>query len=132
MSAIISILAVGIFVGIVGVTYQLTGLVASERELGMTALIDTMVPNQSAWRSQAARLVAAHIALDIIYGPAWTITGAILKVGVYMKTSVGITIGLHILTGLALSSFSLFGSSILQESSAEWHLCSHRLLAPRE
>lgn len=116
MGAIIQILAVGIFVGIVGVTYQLTGLVASERELGMTALIDTMVPNQSAWRSQAARLIAAHIALDIIYGPAWIISGVILKVGVYMKTSVGITIGLHILTGLALSSFSLFGAAFFRKA----------------
>ncbi|KAJ9227162.1 hypothetical protein DTO027B5_830 [Paecilomyces variotii] len=116
MGSIIDILAVAIFVGIVGVTYQLTGLVASERELGMTALIDTMMPNQSAWESQAARFTAAHLALDIIYGPAWIITGLILKLGVYMKTSAGITIGLHILTGLALSSFCLFGAAFFRKA----------------
>ncbi|GAD91978.1 ABC transporter [Paecilomyces variotii No. 5] len=116
MGSIIDILAVAIFIGIVGVTYQLTGLVASERELGMTALIDTMMPNKSPWMSQAVRFIAAHLALDIIYGPAWIITGLILKLGVYMKTSAGITIGLNILTGLALSSFSLFGGAFFRKA----------------
>ncbi|KAL1867032.1 hypothetical protein Plec18167_008823 [Paecilomyces lecythidis] len=115
MGSIIDILAVAIFIGIVGVTYQLTGLVASERELGMTSLIDTMMPNQPRM-SQAVRFIAAHLALDIIYGPAWIITGLVLKLGVYMKTSAGITIGLHILTGLALSSFSLFGAAFFRKA----------------
>ncbi|KAL5051187.1 hypothetical protein BDW71DRAFT_83965 [Aspergillus fruticulosus] len=116
MGAIIDVIAVAIFIGIVGVTYQLTGLIAMERELGMSQLIDCMMPNSSPWVSQAARFCAAHLALDIVYGPGWIIMGAILKAGVYSKTSAGITLAYHILTGLALSSFSIFGASFFKKA----------------
>ncbi|KAE8385826.1 hypothetical protein BDV23DRAFT_187897 [Aspergillus alliaceus] len=116
MGAIINIMAIAIFIGIVGVTYQLTGLVAMERELGMSQLLDCMMPNESRWQSQAARFMAAHLALDLVYGIGWIITGAILKYGVYSKTSAGITIVYNILAGLALSSFSIFGASFFKKA----------------
>ncbi|KAL4917969.1 hypothetical protein BDW62DRAFT_210883 [Aspergillus aurantiobrunneus] len=116
MGAIIDVIAIAIFIGIVGVTYQLTGLIAMERELGMSQLIDCMMPNSSLWISQAARFSAAHLALDIVYGPGWIIMGAILKAGVYSRTSVGITLVHHILTGLALSSFSILGASFFKKA----------------
>ncbi|KAL1957039.1 hypothetical protein VTO42DRAFT_6416 [Malbranchea cinnamomea] len=116
MGAIINFLGVAIFIGIVGVTYQLTGLVASERELGMSQLIDCMIPSSSPWVPQAARFISAHLALDIIYAPGWIVMGIILSFGVYSKTSVGILIIYHILAGLALSSFSLFGASFFKRA----------------
>ncbi|KAL2830664.1 hypothetical protein BJY01DRAFT_260844 [Aspergillus pseudoustus] len=116
MGAIIDVIAVAIFIGIVGVTYQLTGLIAMERELGMSQLIDCMMPNSSPWLPQAARFCAAHLALDIVYGPGWIIMGGILKGLVYSKTSAGITVLYHILTGLALSSFAIFGASFFKRA----------------
>ncbi|KAL4789971.1 hypothetical protein BDV19DRAFT_394503 [Aspergillus venezuelensis] len=116
MGAIIDVIAIAIFIGIVGVTYQLTGLIAMERELGMTQLIDCMMPNSSHWKSQAARFCAAHLALDIVYGPGWVIMGGILKAGVYSRTSAAITLIYHILTGLALSSFAIFGASFFKRA----------------
>jgi ABC-type multidrug transport system ATPase subunit len=116
MGAIVNIMAIAIFIGIVGVTYQLTGLIAMERELGMSQLIDCMMPNESRWQSQAVRFIAAHLALDMVYGVGWIITGAILKYGVYSKTSAGITIIYNILAGLALSSFSIFGASFFKKA----------------
>ncbi|KAL4817811.1 hypothetical protein BDW67DRAFT_159172 [Aspergillus spinulosporus] len=116
MGAIIDVIAVAVFIGMVGVTYQLTGLIAMERELGMSQLIDCMLPDSSPWMSQAARFCAAHLALDIVYGPGWIIMGAILKAGVYSKTSAGITVVYHILSGLALSSFSIFGASFFKKA----------------
>jgi ABC-type multidrug transport system ATPase subunit len=109
MSAIINIISIALFIGMVGVTYQLTGLIAMERELGMSQLIDCMLPGSSQWKAQAARLIAAHLALDII-------TGIILKYGVFSKTSAGITVVNHLLTGLALSSFSIFGASFFRKA----------------
>ncbi|KAL4967743.1 putative ABC transporter [Aspergillus stella-maris] len=116
MGAIIDVIAIAIFIGIVGVTYQLTGLIAMERELGMTQLIDCMMPNSSHWKSQAARFCAAHLALDIVYGPGWIIMGGILKAGVYSRTSAAITLVYHILTGFALSSFAIFGASFFKRA----------------
>ncbi|KAJ6002156.1 hypothetical protein N7522_007383 [Penicillium canescens] len=116
MSAIINIISIALFIGMVGVTYQLTGLIAMERELGMSQLIDCMLPGSSQWKAQAARFTAAHLALDIIYGPGWIITGIILKYGVFSKTSAGITVVNHLFTGLALSSFSIFGASFFRKA----------------
>ena len=112
---IIAALAVAIFIGMVGVTYQLTGLVASERELGVTQLVDCMIPAPH-WQAQAARFIATHLAFDFIYTPGWVITALILKSGIYTTTSAGIMVIFHILTGLALSSFSLFGASFFKKA----------------
>lgn len=116
MHTIVKILGVAIFVGVVGVTYQLTGLIAMEREMGLSQLIDCMMPNASRWQPQAARLIAAHLALDIVYGPAWILTGVTLKYALFFKTSVGITIGIQLLAGLALSSFSIFGAAFFKKA----------------
>ena len=116
MGAVINFLGIAIFIGIVGVTYQLTGLVAAERELGMSQLIDCMIPNNSPWMSQAARFISAHLALDMIYGPGWIVMAIILKFGVYSKTSAATLIIFHLLAGLALSSFSLFGAAFFRRS----------------
>lgn len=116
MGTIINVIAVAIYIGIVGVTYQLTGLVASERELGMSQLIDCMMPSSAPWKPQAARLLAAHIALDIIYLPGWIVMGIVLKFGLFKNTSVGILLIFYILTGLSMSSFSLFGASLFKRA----------------
>lgn len=115
MTAIINIISVAIFIGMVGVTYHLTSLIAMERELGMSQLIDCMLPG-SPWKAQAARFLSAHLALDMIYGPGWIVTGIILKYGIFNKTSAGITVVNHILAGLALSSFSIFGASFFRKA----------------
>ncbi|KAJ5089118.1 hypothetical protein N7532_007802, partial [Penicillium argentinense] len=116
MSAIIDIISVAIFIGMVGVTYQLTELIAMERELGMSQLIDCMIPVSSHWKAQAARFIACHLALDMIYGPGWIATGIILKYGVFANCSAGITVVNHILVGLALSSFAIFGASFFRKA----------------
>jgi len=46
---------------------------ASERELGMSQLIEAMTPNKHRWHTQAARLLANHLAFDIIYLPSWVV-----------------------------------------------------------
>lgn len=116
MDSIIDIIAVAFFVGIVGITYQLTGLVAAERELGMSQLIDCMIPKTDHWQPQAARFLAAHLALDLIYAPGWIIMAFVLAVGVFTNTSASIQIIFHLLAGLSLSSFALFGASFFRKA----------------
>lgn len=116
MNSIISILGVVFFVGIVGITYQLTGHMASERELGMSQLIEAMTPNRSRTITQAARLLANHLAFDIIYAPSWIVMAVILWVLVFTKTDVGLLIGFHLLAGLSLSSMSVLGGSLFSRA----------------
>ena len=106
MGGIIQILAVAFFIGMVGVTYQLVGHMASEREHGLSQLIEAMMPNRRRWEPQAARLLASHLAFDIIYVPSWVIMALILKYGVFSKTSAATLIVFHILAGLSMSSLA--------------------------
>lgn len=116
MGGIIDILAVAFFIGIVGVTYQLTGIIATEREIGMAQLLDCMMPNSKRWQPQMARIVGNHIAFDLLYGPGWIIMAIILSVGVFSNTSAAIVIIFHILSGLAMSSLSIFGAAFFKKA----------------
>lgn len=116
MGALIDILAVAYFIGVCGVTYQLTGQMASERELGISQLVEAMTPTAGRWHTQAARLLANHLAFDIIYVPGWIIMGAIVKALSFVHTNDGILIIYHVLAGLALASFSIFGASFFNKA----------------
>ena len=113
---VISILAVAFYLGMVGVTYQLTGHMASERELGMSQLIEAMMPNKRRWEPQLARLAAYHLSFDIIYAPAWILGGAILSALVFPDSSYAITIIYHVLLGLALTSYSIFFATFFKKA----------------
>lgn len=116
MGGIIDILGVAFFIGIVGVIYQLMGLMASERELGMTQIIDASMPNKRRWEPQVVRLIANHAAFDIMFAPGWIGIALILAYGVFAKTSLGILIIFNLLAGLSLSSFSIFGAAFFHKA----------------
>lgn len=116
MGALIDIIAIALYIGVCGVTYQLTGHMASEREAGVSQLIEAMAPAKSPWHTQAARLMSNHLAFDIIYLPGWIIMGAIVKVLAFKTTNMGIMIIYHILAGFALSSFSILGASFFHKA----------------
>ena len=116
MGAIIDILGVAFFIGIVGVTYQLVGMIAAERELGMSQLVEAMMPNKRRWEPQLVRLLSNHLAFDIIYLPGWIGMAIILYYGVFSKTSIGIHIVFNLLAGLSLSSFSIFGGAFFKKA----------------
>ncbi|KIV93068.1 hypothetical protein PV10_04313 [Exophiala mesophila] len=113
---IIDILAVAFFIQMVGVTYQLTGIIATEREIGMAQLLDCMMPNAKRWQPQMARIMANHLAFDMLYGPGWIVIGIILSLGVFTNTSAAIIIIYHILSGLSLASFSIFGAAFFKKA----------------
>jgi ATP-binding cassette, subfamily A (ABC1), member 3 len=116
MGSLINILAVAYFVGIVGICYQLTGEMAKERELGMSQLIEAMMPNRKRWTPQAARLLSIHISFDILYFPSWVIMSLIVARLNYPKSSAGILVGYFIMSGLALSSWSVGFASLFKKA----------------
>lgn len=116
MGSLISILAVAYFVGIVGICYQLTGQMAQERELGMSQLIEAMMPNKRRWEPQAARLLANHLSFDILYFPSWIIMSVIVGSLNYPDSGRGIMVGYFILAGLSLSSWSIAFASLFRKA----------------
>ncbi|KAL2063822.1 hypothetical protein VTL71DRAFT_5627 [Oculimacula yallundae] len=115
-SGIINILAVAFLIGMVGITYHLTGFIASERELGMSQLIEAMMPNLKRWQPQVARILSYHLAFDIIYLPGWIIMAIVLGVGIFAKTSMAIVIIYHVLAGFSLASWSILGASFFKKA----------------
>jgi ATP-binding cassette, subfamily A (ABC1), member 3 len=113
---IINIVAVAFFVGMVGIVYHESGFIASERELGMSQLLEAMMPNRRRWEPQLARILSYHLAFDIIYLPGWLVMGAVLGSGLWADSNVGIVIIHHLLAGLALSSWSIFGSTAFKRA----------------
>jgi ATP-binding cassette subfamily A (ABC1) protein 3 len=116
MGALIDILGIALYIGVCGVTYQLTGQMASEREGGISQLVEAMSPAKKPWHTQAARLLSNHLAFDIIYLPGWIIMGAIVRQLAFVNTSWAIMIIYHILVGAALTSFSIFGASFFRKA----------------
>ncbi|KAB5566658.1 P-loop containing nucleoside triphosphate hydrolase protein [Coniochaeta sp. 2T2.1] len=114
--AIMNFLGVTFIAGMIGVVYHMTGFIASERETGMSTLIEAMMPTSKPWHAQAARLLSYHVSFSLTYAPAWIIGSIILGRGVFAHTSLGVVIIYHILAGLALSSMSIFGASFFKKS----------------
>ncbi|MCJ1287874.1 hypothetical protein MMC26_007226 [Xylographa opegraphella] len=116
MGGIISILGVAFFIGVCGILYQQVGAQATERESQMAQLIECMMPNLRRWQPQLARLLSYHLAFSILFLPGWVVLSIILNKGVFQQTSLGIVLVLHLLTGLSLASFSLFGAAFFKRA----------------
>jgi ABC-type multidrug transport system ATPase subunit len=116
-------LAVVWLIGFVGVMYQLVGLMAKERELGISDLVESMMPNVRRSEPQLARLIAHHLAFTLVYGPGFIAMGIIAKIGLFPKTSGAIVVFFFILNGLALISCSIFGASFFRKSQLSGISC---------
>ncbi|RBR26597.1 uncharacterized protein FIESC28_00594 [Fusarium coffeatum] len=101
---------------VVWVTYHLTGFIATERESGMSTLIDAMMPVRKPWLSMVARIFAHHFSFSLIYLPAWIIGSIIVRGGVFAKTSVAVVLIFHVLAGLAFSSISMLFASFFRKA----------------
>lgn len=82
----------------------------------MTQIIDASMPNKRRWETQAARLVASHVAFDIMFLPGWVIIGLIMGSGVFSRTGVGVNVLFNVLIGLSLTSFSIFGGAFFRKA----------------
>ena len=111
-----SFLAFAFFIGMSGLAYHVVGHVTFEREKGMLSLIDAMMPNTLRWQRQATRILATHLAFDLVYLPGWILMGIILGEIAFPRTNDGWLILLNVLAGLSLTSLSSLASSLFQKS----------------
>ena len=112
-SLVYDVLAFAFFFGLCGITYHITGHIAKQREDGMLQLVDAMMPN-SRWQSLVIRLASVHIAFDIIYVPGWVVMGIVAGTVAFPHTNTGYLVLLYLLTGLALTSYSILASTLFR------------------
>ncbi|ORY62528.1 ABC transporter [Pseudomassariella vexata] len=115
-AALTNYLGVAFIAAIIGVCYHMTGFMATEREIGMSNLIDSMLPTKRRWKAQAARLLSYHLAFTFVYLPGWIIASIIIGRGVFANTSLGIVLIYFVLCGLALTSLSIMGAAFFNKS----------------
>lgn len=82
----------------------------------MSGLIDTMISGGSNMRGRVARQVATYISFATIYFPSWLAVGIVLSLVVYPNTSRNMPLGFTLLSGFALTGFSLFGASFFKKA----------------
>jgi len=99
------------------VVFHITSFVATEREFGMSDLIDAMLPGGSAFRGRLIRQSSTYLSFVAVYLPGWIAVASVLSAVVFPKTSHGIPLGYNLFSGLAFSSFSMFGASIFNKAS---------------
>lgn len=75
-----------------------------------------MIPGGSNIRGRIARQVATYISFATIYFPSWLVVGIVLSVVVYPDFSRNMPLGFTILSGFALTGFSLFGASFFKKA----------------
>ncbi|EGR49049.1 uncharacterized protein TRIREDRAFT_61074 [Trichoderma reesei QM6a] len=114
--AIVSFMGVAFIASIIWVTYHLSGHIATERETGMSQLLDAMMPVSKPWQALAARIISHHLSYSIVYAPAWVIASIIMRYGVFSHTSLAIVLFFHLTAGLALASSSVFVASFFKKA----------------
>lgn len=64
-------LGVTFILALIGTAYRMPGQMATERELGLSQLIDAMMPTKYDWEAQFARILSYLYSYVSIYFPGW-------------------------------------------------------------
>ncbi|KAI9152065.1 ABC transporter A family member 2 [Paramyrothecium foliicola] len=115
-SSFINFLSVAFLVAFIGVCYHMPGFMATERERGLSQLIDAMMPARYGWERQIARLLSSHYAFTMVYMPGWIVAAVICRAMIWKYTSYGIIIPFFVLAGLSMTSMALLVGSFFRKS----------------
>ncbi|KAK5995214.1 ATP-binding cassette sub-family A member 4-like protein [Cladobotryum mycophilum] len=114
--SIVGFMAVAFLSTILWISYHLSGFMATERETGMSQLVDAMMPARKPWVPLAARIISTHLSFTMVYAPAWIIGSLIVRAGVFAKTNVAIVLLCYILSGCAVASMSILCASFFKKA----------------
>ncbi|KAH8664418.1 hypothetical protein BX600DRAFT_512454 [Xylariales sp. PMI_506] len=99
------------FLSTLTVVHHVSTMITSERERGLSQLVDAM-SGGSTW----SRVISYIVTFDILYLPLWVVLGCLFWYLLVPTTSPAITIFWQILTGWAATSASTFGAAFFKKS----------------
>ncbi|PMB73612.1 ABC transporter A family member 2 [Beauveria bassiana] len=108
--------SVAFIMALIGVCYHMPGFIATEREIGMSQLIDAMMPVRAKWHCQLARLLSHHNAFIITYLPGWIVAAVVNRILIWTNVSYAIIIPFFVLAGVAMTSMSLLGACFFKKA----------------
>ncbi|KAI9067182.1 hypothetical protein FKP32DRAFT_1755315, partial [Trametes sanguinea] len=95
-------LVIALFAAFIGTPCHLAGAATEERANGLTSQMKAMGLFDS------ARVISWHVSISLAYLPGWIVIAVLWHIKIFTGTSAGILIGLHLLLGLSLTSWSMF------------------------
>ncbi|KAK9368495.1 hypothetical protein V1509DRAFT_646641 [Lipomyces kononenkoae] len=101
MGILIRYMSPAMFIAIIGIVYHLCGVVAHERELGLSTLLESM------GCAKIARHLAFFISYSGLYLPGWILVGIAVGQTMFYNTNIATIIIFHVLSGFANVSWSL-------------------------
>ncbi|KZL85570.1 abc transporter [Colletotrichum incanum] len=113
---LIDYLGVSFVLALIGVSYHLPGHVATEREKGLSQLIDSMMSTRYEWEAQVVRMLSSFYSFASIYLPGWIIASIIARSMIWKESNIGIVLVFFILGGLALTSQAILGASFFKKA----------------
>ncbi|KAI1476941.1 P-loop containing nucleoside triphosphate hydrolase protein [Daldinia eschscholtzii] len=100
------------YITFIPVGHHVAGMIAFERETGMSDLIDAM-GGGVAW----PRVLSYVFTFDILYLPLWIIMGALYWALLVPNQNPAVTIFWQIFTGWSITSSSVFGAAFFKRSA---------------
>ncbi|KZT61334.1 P-loop containing nucleoside triphosphate hydrolase protein [Calocera cornea HHB12733] len=110
VSGVYSLIDLAFFVAFLGVVYQTAGSVMAEQNARLTPHLQAMGCMRS------ARILSWHFSMSMLYMPAWIAMGIIWQKRVFTNTPIGLVIGVHILFGVQITSWSMFAGMPFSQS----------------
>ncbi|KAH6898818.1 hypothetical protein B0T10DRAFT_120641 [Thelonectria olida] len=94
------------------IIYRFTGLITSERESGMSQLVDAM----GGGSATAARVLGWLVVFDLLCLPCFAVFGVLYGQLMFPTASLGVVVGWQILLGLAVNSATVFAAAFFTKS----------------
>ncbi|KAK9322462.1 hypothetical protein V1517DRAFT_323218 [Lipomyces orientalis] len=110
MSVLIMYMSPAMFIAIIGIVYHLCGVVAYEREQGLSTLLESM------GCAKVARHLAFFVSYSALYLPGWIMIGIAVGNTMFYNTNIATIIIFHILNGFANVSWSLLLSQPFRQA----------------
>ncbi|WDK21663.1 ABC transporter [Colletotrichum graminicola] len=113
---IIDYLGVSFVLALIGVSYHVPGHIATEREKGLSQLIDAMMSTRYEWEAQVVRILSSFYSFASIYFPGWVVASVVSWGMIWKESSIGIVLVFFVLAGLALTSQAILGASFFKKA----------------
>ncbi|KZP00844.1 P-loop containing nucleoside triphosphate hydrolase protein [Calocera viscosa TUFC12733] len=110
VSGVYSLIDLAFFVAFLGVVYQTAGSVMAEQNARLTPHLQAMGCMRS------ARILSWHFSMSMLYMPAWIAMAIIWQKRVFTNTPIGLVIGVNILFGVQITSWSMFAGMPFAQS----------------
>lgn len=118
LSFIDAVLVVAFWLFFAGLAYQMAGSIARERASDLSTHLQAMGCLRS------ARALSWFVSISLPYVPAWIIAACFWHAKIFTTTNIGTLIGINLVAGFSISSWSIFVATFFGNSPQLSAICT--------